>query len=196
MNQKGVITVDFLFALVLAMSLSAAVFAMTFSLVVIEMTQYIAYSTARAMSGSDVDLNSQRQSALAKFQSLVSDPVLSPLYSNGWFEIGQPDIRPGLGNNFANEYAAKQDSRRFFHQGVRVPLTINLLQLKLPFLGTAKEEGGNQTAVNSLLIRENSFQECQKVFNARVEALFETVEAGRFKAYKSNVTPPIEDNGC
>lgn len=195
MNQKGVITVDFLFALVLAMSLSAAVFAMTFSLVVIEVTQYVAFSTARAMSGSDVDLNTQRQSALAKFQNLVSDPVLAPLFNNGWFELGQPDIRAGLGINFGNEYA-REDDRKYFHQGVRIPLTINLLQLRLPFLGTAQEESGNQTNLNALLIRENSVQECLKVYNSRVQALFETVEGGRFRSYRNDASPPSEDNGC
>ena len=50
-NQRGFITIDFLFSLVLVLGFSALLFIMTFTLLVAEVTQYITYAAARNYPG-------------------------------------------------------------------------------------------------------------------------------------------------
>lgn len=205
MNQSGVVTTEFIFSFVIAAGLSALLFSVTYTLAVIEVTQYVAFSTARAGLGSNKDPESQRKTSVEKFKQLTAGRgAIASLYKGTWFEISKPDaldIRSGPsgdGKTFAADLAGGSDrpDRNWFI-GVSVPLTAKILNMKLPFLGSTNpdnEDGFFKTRLNAMLIREPSQKECLTFFEKRRSALSQLPSGQSF--YQQNEYVPMEDNGC
>jgi len=196
-NQSGLVTVDFLFALVLGFGMSAILFAMTFTLTVVEVAQYITFSAARAHTAANSTVSAQKDAARDKYATLISSPAFAPLFRGGWFEISKKDeldIRSGNGETFQNEYRSNQQNRAVF-TGVRAQLTAHMLDMQLPMIGkTSDDEGGFKTKILTILIREPNEDECQKFINDRA-AKIQGLESSRFSTYTSRYFP-MEDNGC
>ncbi len=203
-GQRGFITTEFLFAIVIAFGMSMLTFAMTFTLSTVEVAQYIVYSAARAQAAGNLDKNSQIEEARLKYASLAADKKLSSLFTNGWFSISKKselDVRPGSGSstdNFGGDY---QKGGYDTFQGVRTTFIAKILELNVPFLGkVTPEDGGFKTRILALMIREPSHQECVKFQNDRVVQFGNNPSFdGRFGSFlsKSKDLPiPWEDNGC
>lgn len=200
-SQGGFISVDFIFAITIAFGMSIVVFAMTYTLSVIEVTQYLVYSAARAHAAGNADQNAQIAAAKAKYTKLLADPGLNSVYANGWFTItpaNQLDIRSG-DKNFNSDYPAAQDTNREVFTGVRTTLRANILELNLPLIGSIAPEDGDgfSTRVAGILIREPSTEECRNFYKQKAEKIWE-VNEGRFTRFKSTTSPRVlwEDNGC
>jgi hypothetical protein len=200
-SQNGFISVDFIFAITIAFSMSIVVFAMTYTLSVIEVTQYLVYSSARAHAASNADQSAQVAAAKAKYAKLLADNGLNSVYANGWFTVtaaNQLDIRSG-DRNFENDYPAAQDSNREVFTGVRTNLRANILELNLPLVGSIAPEDGDgfTTRVAGILIREPSTEECRNFYKQKAEKIWD-VNDGRFTRFKSATAPRDlwEDNGC
>ncbi len=196
MNQKGFVTSEFLFAVMIAFGLTIVTFSFTLTLTTVEAFQYVVFSASRAHSASNFDMNTQKQVAIQKYQQLVQSPALAPLLNGSWFEVSKPsslDIRSGNGQNFASDYAA--DGTRPNLQGVRAQFTAKIMEMKVPLLGSITPEGnGFTTRVNAILMREISFSECLKYMDDRKEYLW-TYSSG-FAKFKKSTATPWEDNGC
>ena len=92
-NQKGVVLMDFLLAFTLTFFLFSVFMIFAFSINVISISQYIAYSGARNYFAAHHDIDAQKQRALHKILTLKNHPVFQPFYKdNGWFEMGEPDV--------------------------------------------------------------------------------------------------------
>ena len=77
----------FLFAIVLVLGMGFLMFAFSFTLVVVELTQYVAFSTSRSYMAAQQTPADQVANAKIKYQSLVQNPILAPLYNNGWYNV-------------------------------------------------------------------------------------------------------------
>ncbi|MEZ0393093.1 MAG: hypothetical protein ACAH59_12805 [Pseudobdellovibrionaceae bacterium] len=210
LNQKGFVTSEFLIAVIIAFGLTILTFAMTFTLSIVEVAQYIVYSSSRAHAAANLNIDAQRKAAEMKYDSLLKGPVFAPLFSNGWFQLsgtGQGsgsmprlEIRSGGGENYLSDYSKQgaDEEKKNSLQGVRATFQSNLLELKLPLVGTiSPEDDGFRARLTAMLIREVSLQECQKFMEDRVQALW-SLGGGRPNRFKKNQTTdvPWEDNGC
>lgn len=200
LNQRGVTTIDFLFAIIIAGGLSAIVFAVTYTLTVVEVTQYIAFSTARAHLAGNVDMASQEKSARDKYEALTSSDAFRSLYSGSWFSVSpanEIEIRQGP-THFADDYPAQTEGNREVFHGVRINLTADILQMNLPFIGrVVPEDDSFTTRVAAFLIREPSFDECKRFLEDRQNAMW-SVGGSRFSQFNRNASVDVawEDNGC
>lgn len=204
-RQAGFIVADFIFAIVVASFMGVLLFGISYSLTVVEITQYVSFATSRAHMAGNKDPEGQRQKALRKFSSLTTGrTALGRVYNNGWFKIDRPDIRSGpsggaTGNSptFRADLAGGSDmpDRNWFI-GVSIPLTLKLLSFNIPFLGNTTPDSpeGLKTHVSAMLIRDPSQSECQEFMAERQQALGNLPSGQRF--YDQGAYVPIEDNGC
>ncbi|MBO9667303.1 MAG: hypothetical protein J7501_10885 [Bdellovibrio sp.] len=202
-NQQGLISVDFIFSLVLCAGLCIVLFSVTFTLSMAEIGQYIAYSTSRAHAAGHIDQDKQEEMGRNKFANLMANGVIKPLFSQtgsgSWFKLSNLDIR-GAGVNgktFNSEYKYQED--RLPQTGVRLDFGSNLLNMRIAFLGSTSEDGEALTAkITAFMLREPTQQECWDLqVKKRYDAIINLdsrygVLAGKTK----NQYVPMEDNGC
>lgn len=196
------ISAEFIFALVLCVGLCIVLFSLNFTLSMAEVAQYIAFSSARAHAAGHVDQTKQEQLAKDKFNQLINNPVLKPLFNNpdgGWFKLADLEVAGGgpSGQSFNSDYPSEDD--RVPQVGVRFGFYPKLLNLKIGFLGSTSEDGeGFSAKLTGLLIREPTQQECWELqVKGRYEAILNLDP--RYKLLgdtgKSKYIP-MEDNGC
>jgi hypothetical protein len=200
-NQRGITTTDFLFSMLFSVAMILLTLGLTFTLSVMEITQYLTYSAARAMAAAQENPEKQVAKAKSKFDSLKNNPAFKNLYAGNWFTLSEPEIRWGstrrLGQkNFQDDYPGKgSDTNREIFQGVRVTLTAKVLEMNIPFVGSlAPDEGGFSARLVSMLIREPTFEECRDWMKERFNEL-----QRKQKLKPAGGTPPAvawEDNGC
>lgn len=204
-NQRGLVVTEFIFSLVIAAGLSALLFSVTYTLAVVEVTQYVVFASARAQLGANKDPQAQRQAAIDKFKQLTTGKsAIASLYSGNWYEIVKPDdldVRGGPsgdGKLFNEDLAGGSDrSDRNWFQGVSAPLTAKIMNMKIPLLGSTDPENEDntfKTRVNAMLIREPSQKECKDFYEQRRSALGQLPSAQTY--YRQNDYIPLEDNGC
>lgn len=203
-NSRGMITAEFIFALVLSAGLCIVLFALNFTLSMAEVAQYVAFSSARAHAAGHIDQDKQEQLAKEKYKSLLNAPALKNLFSNGaegWFILSaEPDVRGGgsTGRSFT-EYPNQIDDR-VPQVGVRFDFQPRILNLKLPFLGSTSEDpdAGFSTKITGLLIREPTKKECWELqVRQRYKEILNLDSRFRILgAPGENKYVPMEDNGC
>lgn len=201
-RQQGFIVADFIFSMTLAAGMGILLFSLSYSLAVVEVTQYVSFSVARAQVGSNKSPDEQAKKAQDKYVQYASGKgAIGMLYQGDWFKLGKTeklDIRSGQtgnGKTFSEDLAGGADKRPWFI-GVSFPLTIGLLKFKFPFLGdTAPDsDGGLATKINTMLIREPSERECKDFMEQRRSALKALPSGQQF--FDTNAYFPMEDNGC
>lgn len=204
-NQSGVVTTEFIFSLVIAAGLSSLLFAVCYTLAVVEVTQYVVFSTARAHAASHKTPDTQREAGRSKFEQLTrGKSAISQLYAGTWYDIVKPselDIRSGPtadGKLFEQELngGASPNDRNWFI-GVSARFIAKVMALKIPILGSTSEDddsGTFTTHINAMLIRESSQKECFDFFEARRNALSKLPSGQSF--YQANEYVRMEDNGC
>lgn len=172
-SESGMITLDFLFAFVLVMGFSALLFALTLTLTVVEVTQYITFASARNYSAGHVNVIYQEQQARLKYKELTEGSVFTPLFSNGWFEVARADSANLLVGDATQTFAeykpsSPEDPNLFY--GVGTPFIARMLEFHIPFFGSTTDEGDGQgsgfkTFIASYLSREVTTNECLRFFN-------------------------------
>lgn len=205
-NQSGLVTMEFIFSFVIAGGLAAVLFSISYTLSVVEVTQYVVYSAARAQLGGGKDPSSQKQAAIDKYTQLTSGKsAIALLYNKSkWFEVSKADsldVRSGPsgdGQTFSDDLAGGSDQKdRNWFQGVSTVFTAKILNFKVPFLGSTnpdQEDNAFRTRLNAMLIREPSQKECRDFYESRRQALSQLSSGQGF--YQSSLYIPQEDNGC
>lgn len=200
MNQSGQLTVDFLFAIVIAFGLFIMFFAMTFTFSVVEVTQYISYSTSRAHAASNLDKQAQKDAGLKKFEELTKKSLLSSLYSNGWFVVGNPVFKQSQpDDSFANDFSGTTVAQYMkVFTGATIPFQSKLLNVQIPFIKSKEEDdpGLFSTNVTTILIRESSQKECQDYWGDQRAQALSHLPSGDSKFYSPSKYVMMEDNGC
>lgn len=202
-NTGGFLSADFLFSIVIACGLCAVFFCLTFTLSMVEVGQYIAFSVSRAHAAAHKTQDDQERMAKIKFSSLEKNRVLRPLFSNGWFEIGNLEIRGGgeSRKNFADRYPGPDSATLGVPQvGIRLSFEAKVLDIKFPLLGGTDPSGtGFKAFLTGLMIREPSAKECRdQIKNDRYRAIMDLDK--RFVRIAGHSSEqdyvPMEDNGC
>lgn len=201
-NQRGLITVDFLFALVLILGFASLMFVLSFSLSVASVTQYITFSAARNYFAGHLDQEQQEARAKAKYEELINNPIFKPLYANGWYLI---DAEPQVGDHVKvkPEYEeATGGTNKFW--GVGTSFTATVLDFRIPFFGSTNPDGdgsgtGFKTYIGSYLGREPTAAECIEFTAARWTAIRNLPVSGG-TAYSTGTSAsgyfPMTDDGC
>jgi len=200
LNEQGNLSIEFLFAIIIVSGITILFFSLSFTFVVAEIGQYIAFSAARAQAGGHVSPDDQRRLAEAKFNALLNHPDLKNLILNSsWFSLGNLQVRNGYqGQDFNDEY--RQDpSKRLPYTGVRINFRANILDMNIPFLGsTTPDQGGFSAKITGFVAREPSSKECFSQIKDRYRRIMD-LEPGRFDKLPKNTSGYIshmEDNGC
>lgn len=199
-NQRGFITADFMFSIVVIFGLTAVLFSMTFTLTVASITQYITFAAARNFTVAHLTPELQRERALLKYQELVDNKVFAPLYKNGWFVIAKaPDVG-NVSESIEGYKASGTDPNLFW--GVGTQFTAKILEFEIPFIGSTNPDGdgsGNEfkTYMGSYLGREVTTDECVKFTERRWEFISSlSVQGGAPYSTAQGKYFPSTDNGC
>lgn len=198
-NNKGSITINFLFAFVLVMGFSALLFALSLTLMMAEVTQYVTFASARNFFAGHINEPAQRVLASAKYNQLIGHPVLRPLYTNGWFEI---QAIPTIGDitQLKSDIAPARSPYMYF--GTGTDFIARMLDFEIPFFGSTAPDGDGQGSgfkafIASYLGREVTVNECLNYTAQRWEAikgLDESYANGNYVTVNPYVT--LDDNGC
>ena len=78
-NEKGILTLDFIFASMLVFGLSAIIFSFGMTLSVVEVVQYMSFTAARNYSLAHLDEDRQRQRGEFYYQRLASNPEFAAM---------------------------------------------------------------------------------------------------------------------
>ncbi len=197
-SQKGNLTIDFIFAVVLIFSVTILLFVMSFTLSIVEVAQYISFSGARTYMAANISPERQEELARNKIEALLSNPVYRQIFRRSdWFRINPDTIAVG---DFTDEYVDDENnefgSDTFW--GARFEFQSSILELNIPFYGSISPEGdGFKANVQSFLGRESTFSECRENFELqrweRIKALngkYNTANSPQ-ESYKVMI-----DNGC
>ncbi|MGE4131270.1 MAG: hypothetical protein AB7F86_06505 [Bdellovibrionales bacterium] len=199
-NQRGIITVDFMFSLVLIMGFTALLFVLTFTLSIASVTQYVTFATARNYAVAHVTIQEQTNRANQKYNEMTQSKVLRPLYSNGWYSVDQT---PGIGDHttiIPGFQGATEGVNKFWGAGTH--FTAKVLAFTIPFFGSTAPDDetgeGFTTYIGSYLGREPSSEECLEFTNGRWNAVRNLPSSGgaSYSTANGGGYYPMADNGC
>jgi hypothetical protein len=190
-SEKGILTLDLMFALVLVAAFSMVLFAMMFTLSLTSVAQYISFTSARSFSLAHFSQADQEEAASQKFRSLMENEVLAPVMEGPLFRI--TEFEPG---DFNEEYEPTNPNARVFW-GVRLEILSNMLSFRVPIFGSTDSDRGFRAWVNSYLMREPTENECREGFFAdRYETILNRVGANTGLNPQAVLTGMVFDNGC
>ncbi len=193
-NNRGLITLDFIFALVLVFAFTAILFTISLTLSVVEVTQYVTFASARNYFAGHLTKQRQEELGKEKFTQLSNSGALKPLFSNGWFELKGFQI--GTGTAYQE---IQQDSDRFTFYGAAVYLRAPVLNFRVPFFGrTAEnEDDAFEAQITSWLAREPATEECTEFNEARMR-LIKNIGGNTYNhpQVSESAYVVMTDNGC
>lgn len=191
MNQRGALTLDFVFALIVVGGISIVLLSLSFTLFVSQIGQYVAFATSRVYFAGHISKEKQTELAEQKFQQLMRDPNIRRFFGKGWF-----DLTYEKSDDFANEYSSESEKDVFI--GTRLNFKASILNTPIPVIGSGDNEGAFSTKLTSFLGREPSDQECWDFIKERwnlIQALVpEAANLGQQGGAGDYV--PLTDNGC
>lgn len=204
-NEHGILTLDFIFALLIGMSFTMIFFALTLTLSLVEVTQYLSFSVARVSWAAHENRSAQIALGNAKYAELIEKPVIKTIFGQGWFRLpARPDFGdPVRGFNIEYQPAAENDNETFF--GARLRIEARILDINIPMLGSSKTNPETGVAnVQTFLGREVTTTECREQFNrqrwANILQLspdYQQVNSSPGASADPNqVLALITDNGC
>lgn len=200
-NQKGFLSADFLFSLIIGITVSMMLFAVCFTFSAIEVAQYMAYATARSYNVGHDDVDKQQEMARNKFEYLMTKTYMGNFFGGDWFELKNLQIKTGLNGDQFSEYTYKEN--RVPQTGVRLDFVAKIMSFKVSFLGNSSEDADKtfSARVTGLLFREPSSSECrdQMKGQARGRAIIQLDSRYSVLDSAGGSNPKyfgLEDNGC
>lgn len=201
-NERGMITVDYLFSIVLILGFSGLFFVLTFTLSVASLTQYITFAAARNYAPAHLDPALQAERGQMKYKELISNPVFKPLYANDWYKINA-EANIGDHTKIIPGYTEAADVKNQFW-GAGTDFVAKVLDFHIPYFGSTSPEGdgtgsGFKTYIGSYLGREPSAAECIEFTGKRWQAIQKLeVQGGTSYATGTSTAKyyPMTDDGC
>jgi hypothetical protein len=191
-NQKGILTLDFIFASIMMFTFSAILFRFAITFVVVEITQYATFASARTYFAAHKNQDEQERIGKLKFDALLRDrnSVLGNFFRNDWFEVGNVEIA-----DFSGEFSqtAGEDSDTFV--GARTSLVAKVLSMNIPLLGSTTDDDLG-TQVSSYLMREPTEQECQDFTVERFKQIKNLKDGFSASFVIDEAYAPTMDDGC
>jgi len=199
-NNRGTLTLDFIFGLVLVGAFSGILMALTLTMVITEVAQYISFAAARNYFAAHVDQTRQQEMAKAKFEQLMDTRGIRQYFRNGWFNLKLEAEAGGVGvGNFQEIYETQDQSGRDVFVGVRLQFNAPVLDFEIPFYGSTSGDDNNKgfrTHINSFLGREPTMAECRLFVEQRFSNIQRVTGFQGFGGDYNKVYAPIMDNGC
>lgn len=197
-NERGIMTLDFIFALMLGMGFTMVFFALTLTLSLVEVTQYFSFAVARTAWGAHETRTMQNALGNKKYAELMGRPVFKAIFGRGWFRLpAQPDYGdPASGFNVEYKSDPNEDSQTFY--GARLRIEARILDTTIPILGSSKSQAETGFAnVQTFLGREVTTTECREQFNrARFRAIMSLSPTYQPVSRMNPNAAVITDNGC
>lgn len=191
LNQNGMITIDFIFALMFSIGFMFIFFAVSVTLSLVEVAQYVTYTTARAYAGAHETRGMQEELAKKRFAEVMRLSAVKTFLGNDWMKLDEPQL-----GDFSGDYDEEASKDNEIYVGARLGFNARLLHLQVPFLGsTAEESGVGRGTLNAYLMREVSTTECREQFNRQRYQQLKTVE-GLYSSAPGGEEKLITDNGC
>lgn len=200
LNEKGQLTLEFMLACILIVTVSTLLGILTFTLTITEVLQYVTYAGARSYLAGDLNIDAQTDAGNKKAQELLTTlPFLYGIVQNGWVTIPKATnkiMSLQSGTEYAN--GLNVDTKRHDQfEGYQLQFTVPMLNVNLPFLSTAiaPPDGGQdfKATLSSFLTREPNFDECSQYLGAAYQDLLKLGYST--PGAQSNPTVII-DNGC
>lgn len=200
-DQKGMMSMDFIFAMILGMGFTVVFFSLTLTLSLVEVTQYFTFSIARSSLGAHETRSLQIALGNAKYRELRERPVFKALFGKGWFQLpAQPSYGSDpLGRGFNDEYAADPNDDNETFIGARLRVQANVLRRSGGMLGATSTNNETGVAnVQTFLGREVTTTECRENFNRARWNNIKNLGGGTYSAVGNVGGNPalITDNGC
>ena len=190
-NEHGLMTLDFIFALMVSIGFMMVFFSVAISLSLIEVGQYVTFATARAYAGAHENEGLQQELARTKYAEVMALSSIKTFLGSDWMKLGAPQL-----GNFTDEYGEPADKDNEIFVGARIPIDAKLMHLQVPFLGsTADDSGVGQATLNAYLMREVTTSECREQFNRQRYQKLKTV-GGNYSSAPGAQEKLITDNGC
>lgn len=190
-NNKGILTLDMIFALSLTLGGMLVVFALALTLSTLEVAQYVAFSVSRAYQPAHVTMEKQTERAQAKYDELLAKPSMKNLFKPNWFELKFLGAR-----DYQEDYEDVINGSHNPMTGVEILIRAKLLSFNVPFFGrTSSSETGLQTKVNSYLGREPTTEECLAMTAQRWRKIRADVNPGGYRISDAGYAI-ITDDGC
>lgn len=204
-NQRGIVTLDYLFAFILVGGFSFLFLALSVTLSTVEIVQYMTFASARNFYAGHVSPQTQFDAAQEKFNQISSNPVFLPLFTNGWFQLDKKTLSIGSISRKNPDFASyrQPDQQNLFH-GTVIYLVANVLDFKVPFFGstTRISQGGKEgygSYIGSYLGRETTYMECDNFMKLRfpaIKRLQNNKGAENFSRANAKYIFIPSDNGC
>jgi hypothetical protein len=189
-REDGQITLDFIFALTIGFGFSILFFAISFTLSMVEVCQYVTFAAARTYYAANVSEQAQKDLGEKKFNELKGKGFIKNILKTGWVTLG--DVQLG---NFNDDYSDSEAGPDAIFVGARVPFQANVLNLRLPLLGaTVTDTQTGKATLNAYLLREVSTDECRSNFTSQRVSNLKQVDS-RYQNF-GNDGYLITDNGC
>lgn len=193
-NQKGILTLDFLFAIIMMFSFTAILFAFSITFTAVEIAQYATFAASRAYFAANKTSNEQEEAGKQKFTALISaeKAPLGTFFKNGWFTLSPVELK-----DFNDEYASDTDNDTDTFVGARTTMVAKILKMRFPLLGTTTDDDLS-AQINSFLMREPTEEECQQFVRDRLTKIKNIDPDGRFNnSYvQDGAYVQIMDDGC
>jgi hypothetical protein len=191
-NERGLLVLDFVFALVVSIGFAIVFFSVAITLCSVEAGQYVTFATSRAYMGAHETKAQQESLARAKYADVMALSAFKTFYGGTWVKLGDPQL-----GDYSDEYGANSEKDNRIYVGARVPFTSRLLHMNVPFLGpTADDDSVGKATLNSYLMREVSTQECREQFNRARYQNLKNLNGLYQNAPSQQPEKLITDNGC
>lgn len=189
-NERGLITLDFIFALTMAFSFSIIFFVLSLTLATVEAGQYITFAMARAYHGAHENEQMQQDIAKAKYEELTTSGVFARIFNNGWINLSNPRV-----GDFSDQYEESDPDNAIF-VGAQVSYFAKVLNLRFPVVGSTVEDESTtgRATLNAYLMREVTSSECRN-FNLQRYEKIRALEA-KYGELPNAAAALITDNGC
>ena len=134
-NQAGQMTIDFIFGLVLMIGFTAVLFALSLTLTMSEIAQYITFAAARNFYAGNVAMSDQATAGKAKYAALLGNKAIKPLFAGSWFSLSK-DVSLGASTTYVEQ--PDQDSDIFV--GAEATFTAPILKMNIPIFGSTQKD--------------------------------------------------------
>lgn len=191
-NNKGILTLDFIFAMIIMFAFTAVLFAFSITFTAVEIAQYATFAASRAYFAAHKNSDDQEKLGRDKFNELVNGEKapLGTFFRNGWFTLSPVELR-----NFNDDYGVDADSDQDNFVGARTTIVAKILQMRFPLLGSTTEEDLSAN-INSFLMREPTEEECVEFVQSRFNGILDLDSRFRSGFVQESAYAMIMDDGC
>lgn len=194
-SERGVLTVQFMVAIVLVLFFIVSFLGLTMTLTYSSLTQYLTYASARKLSLGGRSKGHQVDAGKLKYQTIRQGIFGSSFQPGGtdWFAIPEAQLEFNSAYSGQEATTSSPGARRLFYGTYVFPFQSNISNFTVPFL-TGETSGDLITTVGSYLGREPSINECED-FLSTAKTLFPLSKYPGNMPQRS-LTPFFSDNGC